>query len=577
MKITNRGDNPEEGSYTAAFGGESYKKSWARFNKIVDAMPFEDELEAEDWKERLKDDKKLRYAMLKDLTPKFRKMLAARLKPKRNYIIMFCGPMGSGKSISECQVCWETKLLAPTSEYRIVMGIDEIRTTLPTLPPHGIAVNDEDLIITGPGSDTAAKHTANQLKFAREGEKNLMLSAKWYVNVHIANYYVEMFGFNAETGESRFLLRGRTGRWLGVVTLKRTFSDEFYRPFVEAKQKADERLTKSKGETGAFADFDLKQSATYIEQLLREKCFTSTRKTLIRAFITQQAELDDNQSNAMLHVPKILMSDLIARIQVNLICNPIKKIKEEKEISTIDNGAIQRHELIKELQFDEFLSRIYKELERAGVEPIKLQVFKLKCENNSNLDISRLLNIATGSVFNYHSEILRNFLGYATELAFAAELDEEGADYTHGGFNSPDPDFLLRTPISLLPIDLIPCIISLKGYFIFRIHKALSEIAASEIAYAHTHNWPLLEICYEAISGTLRIFRLFLGDKTNLQSSSSCESRNEKVMNTPSPEPPLLPAGPPPPPTVPPPTGGAGSAHNCESRNKIKKKRRRRQ
>ena len=46
-----------------AFPSHGFKKNWSKYDKIVDAMPFEDELEAIDWKKRLRDDKKLRYAM----------------------------------------------------------------------------------------------------------------------------------------------------------------------------------------------------------------------------------------------------------------------------------------------------------------------------------------------------------------------------------------------------------------------------------------------------------------------------------------------------------------------------------
>lgn len=557
----------ETGSYADAFGDHlGFSRSWNRFEKIVDSMPFEDELEAEDWKERLKDDKKLRYAMLKDITPKFRRMLAARLRPERNYIIMFCGPMGSGKSILECQICWETKQIAPSSEYKIGMGIDEIRVIFATLPPYGIAVNDEDLFMTGKGSTTATVQAANQFKFARRGERNLMLSAKFYVNVQIANYYLEMFGFNAETGESRFLLRGRTGRWLGVVTLKRTFPDEFYQPFIDAKAAADEQMRKTKGALKAFGDFDLKSAAAAIEQLLREKKFTSTRKTLIKAFIEQQAELDEEQAIPAFHPPEILMNDVIARVQVNLMLNPIQKERKGGSKPQEGESPPLDYKILKEVESPSFLTALVAKMRQKSLEPIKLDVFEMKCAGNGNLDVAQSLGIATGSVFNYHSEILRKYLGYAGEDVFEEDLELAAVEFTHGGSNTPDPDFLIRSPFWLIPEGLTPCVVSFKTYYIFRVHKAVTEIAASEYIYAQEHAQPLLLIAYECRTQLFRVLQIFPGGKNSMK-LSTCDSRNgTTVMSTPSRAPPCRPPLRPPQRPGSPPGKGGAQDDSCEPR-----------
>ncbi|MHA1425546.1 MAG: hypothetical protein ACTSQI_06120 [Candidatus Helarchaeota archaeon] len=552
----------EENEYAKAFPTGGFRKSWKRFDKVVDAMPFEDELEAEDWKERLRDDRKLRYAMLKDKTEAFKRMLRARLRPERNFIIMISGPMGSGKSVLEAIICWFVQQEIPGTNFKVVMGIDEIRAKLKTLKPHGIVVNDEDLNTTGMGSDTVATHYSNQLKFARSGERNLILSAKFYENIKIANYYCEMFGFNERTGESRFMLRGRSGRWLGVVTLKKEYPKEFYQPFLDAKARADAKLARTKGEVSAFSDFDVKASVAAIEQQLRHCKFPSMRKSHIRAFIIQQSELEENKDKPEFQVPQMLLSDVIARIQINLMQRPIEKEHKAKSRGGGISHKLQKHVLRVQVEYEKLLYLILDQLVVAGADMLKKDVFKLKCAGESNLDISRMLGIATGSVSNYYHEILREYLGNASEDAFCLVLDEEGVDYVHGGYNSPDPDFIIRSRFELIKCSVFPYVVSFKSYYIFRVNKAMSEIAASEVSFALEHGCPLFLVAYECRTGLLRIFEVLL-ERGKLASSSSCESRNPPGgLNTPSLAAPTTTTAAQRPPPPPPPSGGWGCSRN---------------
>ena len=504
----------EEDTFAKAFQTQGFRRSWVRYERIVDEFPFDEPMDAVAWKKELRRNKYLRYALLDNMTAGFKKSFKTRFRPQRNYIISVYGPPGTGKSVFNAMLIWNGIQICPTGSYAIAATYDEIISAIISLPPHSTISYDENLEPTGKGSRIILTHLENLMKMLRKYEINIIFNFKEEEHIPIAKYHLEMFGFNPATGETRALVLNWKHHYIGHIILKKEFPPEFYAPFELDKDDLMKTLKKDRGKISAFSEFDIYEAVERGKEVVRDSGVRlNSDKDIVEV-------LDMNET---LEIPSNYLEKVARRIRILLEKEqPALFVQEATNISSERMPCV----LLEEYRDLTFLPRILRHLEKRGVPGVKISVFALKCQNNTNLPISRKLGISTGSVSNYHNDILENDLGYAGEDARDDVLTEQGIKHKKGGYNTDAPDQIIYDPLMVE---------SIKTYFVFRKSKASEEIGKKEVAFAQEHGCPLKLRAFECITQKFYVYRVVL-EALNHHQSSSCESRNvPQGLNTPFP------------------------------------------
>lgn len=441
---------------------------------------------------------------------------------------------------------------------------DEMINAFSSIPHFSPIVRDEDMSATGEGCNVEETDWGNLIRLAREGSNSIFHEFKKYQNIGVANYYFEMFGWDPETQESRALVRDELGDYMGFVIIEKNYDAEFIKQFETKKTDIYEELKGSKGHISAFKGMDTSKLADKVWDLYKSKGLHFNRAGLFKAFIMDSKELDE-----LKNVSDIVKDRVVQILVMRAISEPKPQTRKSEERESESASHAQNYKILKRYKDEEHLDPIIEGLEVVGADPLPTQVFELKCQKQGNLEIHNLLDISVGSVSNYFHEILQNWLGYAGEWAKDKQLSAVGRKHIMGGYNSSDPDCICYEPLEVH---------SIKTYFVFRINKALTEIAQSEIDYAIQHQCPLIMDAYECSTREWIILQVFPQSVNHqLSSETSCEVRNAGAVSTPSSLP--GPAVPSPRPAAADPEEGtgatfAGGTGGAQSKNKRRRHRR---
>jgi hypothetical protein len=551
------------------------RSKWDALRAIIydPNFKFQDELEADDWFDEVKVNEDLRKGLIRDglpsnITDKFlERMLKPRCSPKHNYALVIVGPPGAGKTVLAAILTWETKGFVPDMDQEVATSFNQLIDSFVASKHHKVSVFDENLESTDIGTETIRTHVTNFMKELREFEHNLIYEIKWFENIPFANYYLIMFGYNEESGETRALVRSQRGHYLGFIILKKQYDEAHFEPFAQAKPESFKKLQQNRGKIDAFDGLDKEAIAQALIETIKTNNLCVTRNSeVVEIFDMHEFKEKYPEISVSMQEKKIeIARQVLIRLKGNR--QPIDKIHTQSKAP----AKVLSENVYPDPKF------LRKQLDLAPhliPEPY-LTTFKLKAQHQSNLEISRIAGIATGSASNYLNVVQQNWLGDLGELAHEEELKEKGEYFIHEGGNSDEPDFTLFYDAAHTQIKEIR---SLKNYVYFRRNKALTEIGKKEVVLAQKTGAPLFEYCYEIDKEAWHIFQLDpqgeIIDDDDSSRVGPTALPTEIGLNTPSPpspapEPPTFPPSPPP-------LEGGCSMITAEQSTKQERKKRRR-
>jgi hypothetical protein len=514
---------------------------WKERDNLVEAFPWEKEIEAKDWKDRIREEPDLKKYILRDWTKDFIAFLDASLEPERSFGLMICGGLGGGKSYITEWIAWHGREKCPESDTKITAGSGEMRIAIETAPPHSTVCNDEDVEDEGIGSDIVERRLRNDLRLIREGGRNVILSAKYFDPeltkiVKFINFYIEPWSFNPESKENRAIIRNNHGKCRGHIILKYNAPDWFHEEFRAKKRAIHEQLDINGGK---ISPFNLKEMRQKVKTFIQNEGSEIPSKS----DLVEMMDMEDEYPELfVLHIPDILKMK-IAR-QAIILCkrdaemNPSSETEasqEEKEQGS--SKQTKDHILIKTNERPDYLEALEAGLKVRGIPYYKIRTFHLKATSKEgNDDVARLLKQeglpgSTGSVSNWMKEIQKKHIGYVFENVIDAELTRDGIPHEKGGGNKDDIDeIIFEDGAKQIP----KAIWSLKCYANLDIFKAISEVNKNERTYAQEHGIPCLCVAYEYFTQILKVFELTFSSHQLINQADFCESRNDGSLPTPS-------------------------------------------
>ena len=245
-----------------------YGRNSRAINAIVSLNWFRERGEVISWRKQLKKGSnwELRQAVIKNgelnnLTDDFKQTLKKALEPPFNAQIVTYGLPGKGKSKFVSKVAAFVKKCYPEYVFVNVTKINDVLTALDHYDERTIIMCDENTRAMGTGSNKEKWSLSNLLEQARKYGDTLFVELKTWRNVYLANYYLQMFGFNTKTGESRAIWYDQDLRSLGVIVFQESGDEVFYEMFEKEKDLAFDQLKHNRGELPAYSGYDIEMVA----------------------------------------------------------------------------------------------------------------------------------------------------------------------------------------------------------------------------------------------------------------------------------------------------------------------------
>jgi len=258
---------------------------WQEFKQIIydPHFDFQDDLEANDWMAELRENEELQHGLIRnhnqnDITRRFlENMLVRRLRPKHNVVLVIVGAPGDGKTVLAAMLTWEMRKVISDMEIEVTTSYNQMIDSFVTSEHHKTSVFDENLKNTDLGTDIIRVHVDNFIKELREQEHNIVYEIKTFEQIPFATYYIILFGYNEDTGETRALIRSKRGHYLGFIILKKEYDEAHYEPFAQAKHESFIKLQKNRGKVDAFDGLDKEQIANALLETIHAHNLYVTR------------------------------------------------------------------------------------------------------------------------------------------------------------------------------------------------------------------------------------------------------------------------------------------------------------
>jgi hypothetical protein len=188
-------------------------------------------------------------ALINDLTSKLKGDLKYGMGNEQSIVYIIIAKKGRGKTTL-------AKIIVTMGghEYKIVWSLTDILEQLHTScpPPHFTFILDDPLILSGDASKKIKEEFANVNQLCRQFSVNFISNTKYFKPLENVDIFLELGGIKKKTGETRCFWRSDTGKYLGYVILKKTFTEEEFQSSNNEKVETWESLIEHEGSFNAI-------------------------------------------------------------------------------------------------------------------------------------------------------------------------------------------------------------------------------------------------------------------------------------------------------------------------------------
>jgi len=409
---------------------------YKEYDLIIDKFPMR-QADRIKFKKLVRDNKDFRQALKRELTEQFKEDFDYAMKNEQNFIYAIIGKLGRGKSTLALILSIMARFTHQLSEILFAYSFQEANDSVKDLPIHSTLTLDEPLRISGTGKNTVLGAFYNILQMCREYSKNFIFNIKTYAYVENVDIYLELFGFNKETGETRALWREDKGKYLGYIILKKNFTDEEQEKIKSKKKDKWDNLTENKGLQEAIELDYGKFSEEFIKKEVIENDNNFKSPHMIASFIRTEYK----------H-PNSVAQDLANRVWLEM--DKIKrKEKDANKVKALDdkltpkNLSISDFLLIEEEKNEKMFQKI---MDFINLEPEEREVFQSLTEE---IPYRKLITLIKSDKFKVISDITtfkksiqQKQLGYSGEEAYYFLNKDKYKKLEHFGLSSHLPDFV---------------------------------------------------------------------------------------------------------------------------------------
>ncbi|MFW5890677.1 MAG: hypothetical protein ACOCUI_00485 [bacterium] len=258
---------------------------------------MEEEVEERDFNKKW-NDPKLRWVFHKrnNLTRKFLRSLATRIKHNTNAILVFAGKPNSGKSegANSIALMWIRmyyKLKNKLPKVHLAFSNSDFNSSLRKMKEGDIGVRDESPKVEGSGSYSIKAHIDNLTKIVRAKQISFIFVSPEIIKAKVVNYYLQAAGKCIPKRETRYILYNDDLKPLGHVIIPLHNNNKYRKKYENLKHKNIDKLINKGGSVTNEIDGDkLEQDAQRLKEFcLPYQTYSTTKiKSLCTLYNTKQ-------------------------------------------------------------------------------------------------------------------------------------------------------------------------------------------------------------------------------------------------------------------------------------------------